>query len=66
MFIHCYLILGKFCGQRNPGSLRSTGRYALVHFHSDISKSSTGFEIMYEFSKDGGKLCCELSFQHLI
>jgi len=48
--------LGKFCGQRNPGSLRSTGRYALVHFHSDISKSSTGFEIMYEFSKDGEDL----------
>ena len=50
---------GKFCGKRNPGSLRTSGTSALVYFHSDFSKGSTGFEVMYESSRDEGN-----SFNH--
>lgn len=64
MLFYCYFGLifaalvfkGKFCGNQNPGSLRTTSNKAFVHFHSDGTRSSTGFEVMYESARDEGKL----------
>ena len=55
---HCFLLLGKFCGNQNPGTLRTTSNYAFLYFHSDASKGSNGFEIVYESNKDEGRLRC--------
>ena len=36
-------ILGKFCGNTLPGSIRSTGNQLFVKFHSDHSNQYKGF-----------------------
>ncbi|XP_065577284.1 cubilin-like isoform X11 [Artemia franciscana] len=40
-------LLGKFCSTGNPAPLITSGRTALVYFHSDMALSDHGFHITY-------------------
>ncbi|KAI8505249.1 hypothetical protein Bbelb_173580 [Branchiostoma belcheri] len=39
--------IGKFCGKRNPGPLITSGNKAYLHFRSDTSVASKGFELQW-------------------
>ncbi|XP_046376177.1 cubilin-like isoform X2 [Haliotis rufescens] len=43
--------LGTFCGFRTP-SYNSTGRYLLIEFHSDSTRTFKGFKIQYTTEAD--------------
>ncbi|XP_065071121.1 uncharacterized protein LOC135695857 isoform X2 [Rhopilema esculentum] len=45
-------LLGKYCGNESPGTIKTTNSYAFLYFHSDFSKASSGFEIMFESQRD--------------
>ena len=44
-------ILGKFCGNTLPGSIRSTGNQLFVTFHSSASYSRKGFSASFTKGK---------------
>ncbi|KAF6722152.1 Cubilin [Oryzias melastigma] len=43
-------VLGKFCSTGTPAPLQTTGPFAWIHFHSDLSVSDRGFHITYTTS----------------
>lgn len=42
------ITLGKYCGQKNPGTFYSSGRYMIVVFKSDNGDSHSGFLAHYQ------------------
>ena len=47
-------LLGKWCSTVHPAPVQTTGPYARVFFHSDVSYTDTGFHINY--ASLGGKV----------
>lgn len=60
--------LGTFCGNRNPGTLYSSGRYMIVVFKSDNGDSQSGFLANYFTNVQQGsgkKKRCSLNFSNM-
>ncbi|RVE59186.1 hypothetical protein OJAV_G00201620 [Oryzias javanicus] len=43
-------VLGKFCSTGTPAPLQTTGPFAWIHFHSDLTVSDRGFHVTYTTS----------------
>ncbi|KAL6104820.1 neto1 [Pungitius sinensis] len=45
-------ILGRFCGEDSPASVRSSGRYLYIKFVADGELEAIGFSARYNFTQD--------------
>ncbi|KAM7125007.1 neuropilin and tolloid-like protein 1 isoform 2-T2 [Molossus nigricans] len=45
-------IIGRFCGQQNPPTIKSSGRFLWIKFFADGELESVGFSARYNFTPD--------------
>ncbi|XP_078495990.1 cubilin isoform X1 [Ciona intestinalis] len=54
-------LIGKYCGQHSSIILQGRGQYMYIHYHTDSSVYSTGFEFQFIVSASATPSCDQLS-----
>nr|XP_018673033.1 cubilin isoform X1 [Ciona intestinalis] len=54
-------LIGKYCGQHSSIVLQGRGQYMYIHYHTDGSVYSTGFELQFTVSASATPSCDQLS-----